>query len=211
MKMKVLNPEFVQGEFDTFRTLDEGSCIKRESQTDSSVSRVRFGNAIAEVTAAILELQLLPINGSYDLCPDAKGKDGTLYEIKSLQRNSEAVIYKFRLEKELLLEGYRYVFTSHSIKSAKCIKQIWDGIESKGLHLEVVSVGQVARVLAGRPLQQIKMTTTVSGKRNGYQRKGYCEGYYRLKTSQFASCSFAESAGIIDYRGRAIPYTLRHY
>lgn len=72
---------------------------------------------VAELFAChALGLARIPIDGNKELCHDAEYPGGTPVEIKSVGKNDRALIYKWRLEKELAHHGrqYRYVFVRHA-------------------------------------------------------------------------------------------------
>jgi hypothetical protein len=140
--------------------------------------RARSGVVMEEVVRAMLSLEQGPVNGSAKVCPDGYTYKGNPVEIKSLHRKNKMPIYDCRLAKELL--GTIYIIGVHHRKKQINLEGIWIDL-SKKLDCLIILWGWEVRQLAfSEQLQKIKSNKTKSGVRNGYQRKGYKDGYRNI-------------------------------
>lgn len=135
-----------------------------------------------EIVSALLGLTPIPHSGGYDVVFDA-GLGDQKFEIKSVRRGSRMVVYSWRLQKELNCgEDVWYAVASHrrQCRNPATAAYLWADLSA---HLEAViliPVKSVADLCQNLPLKFISEHRTTSGVRNGYQRKGYCNGYYCL-------------------------------
>lgn len=140
-------------------------------------SRALSGEAMEEVINALFHLLPGPPNGSASVCPDGFTPEGRLLpcEIKSLKRGCKLPLYDFRLAKDL--PETLYFIGVH--KRGKCdnLRGIWEGMAETLKEVLIIPHAELVKLAQAQPLQTIKSQETASGARNGYQRKGYCEGY----------------------------------
>lgn len=149
---------------------------------DSNASaRNAYGMAAQELVYTKLGITPIRINGNYDVCFD--GQRGLEYfEIKSVKRNAKVVLYKWRLEKEKLVnvELY-YCIVIHTLKGQRD-----DLLQAMLAHLDnilIVKASDVYQLALTYPLhfyRQTKFTST----RNGYSRSGYSDGYYSIPVNK---------------------------
>lgn len=95
-----------------------GRPAKTDAQGRPKPASVRnaIGEVAAEFACRALDLESVPIDGREAVCHDAKYPDGSPAEIKSVGKNNRALLYKWRVEKELAHHGpeYRYIFVCHT-------------------------------------------------------------------------------------------------
>jgi hypothetical protein len=159
--------------------------------------RTWTGHYAAEIACAMMGWEFLTVDGRQEFCPDARTRKGRDIEIKSVALSgcgkSKSVIYKWRMEKEQLhspdlLYAFvgRRVPLSKSLLEACTIKHILDAMAVVSLEIVLVPATVVhAAALAG-PLYKIKRES--KGKKEGYTRKGYIDGYHNVEVGPwFAS------------------------
>ena len=148
---------------------------------DSGASaRNAFGTAAEEITRELLELERIPINGSYDVCFDAK-KGEKYFEIKSTsKKGGKVVLYDWRLEKdEASGVDLTYIIVCHGIEGQR--EDIVQAMLSRPLELLLLP-GEIIRAMALEMPKQTIKSELVEGwsERSGYARSGYKDGYRNL-------------------------------
>lgn len=176
-------------------------------------ARTHYGKAMEELVCAAMGLVDIPINGNCEINFDAKS--GRLfYEIKSVRGlpSSKSVIYDWRIEKEKpYRKRLRYVFGLHCVKHAKSNQDLWEQL-SKGVKLLSVPSAKVHRLALKEPLRKIKTERLErAGPRDGYSRKGYCEGYRNLKVASLQSGSCTEIFKLVKIYDFKIPVTIQSF
>ncbi len=101
-------------------------------------------------------------------------------EIKSLRIANSFPVYKFRLEKDL--PETLYVLGIHNRGPSKTLREIWTGLAETLSLILIIDKVTIQKLIKRRcyKIRKIKSVRTKSGKRNGYQRKGYVDGYYNI-------------------------------
>lgn len=208
--MKIHHPSAEQQKFAFTHSLDETLEIP---QTGSSAfTRTVYGKALAELTCQILGLTEIPINGNYTVNLDAIDQTGNFYEIKSVKNNSDAVIYDCRLKKEQACgKPIFYVFARHRINKATSLKNLWNQLSDKGLTLSIFPLHQIIEACEPLPINHIKTNRTKSGDRNGYQRSGYKDGYYRIKVQSLCNRPALVTSFSHTHRDRTFTGIVQNY
>lgn len=161
----------------------------RRAETNGAVRNV-YGQFAQEYVCAALGLSPIPINGSCEICLDAKLGD-TYYEIKSVKAGGSAVAYAWRLKKEKQSKlDINYIFFIHSIHGAKvfggCLAQCI-------LHpptILICSLAQVRTQAAWSPLRKISSEKlSNASNRMGYARTGYKDGYRSININNLLKTS----------------------
>lgn len=143
-------------------------------------ARTRYGEIVNEIVNALLGLTDIPNSGSHDIVFDAWRK-GTFFEIKSLRKGSKCPVYDWRVEKdEKAGVPLLYVIGVHRCKQQKSVGDVWRVMVDTLDELYVLPASVIGRLAMAEPLQTIGSHKTSSGERNGYQRKGYKEGYRNI-------------------------------
>lgn len=176
-------------------------------------ARTRYGKVVEEAVEALLGLEDIPNSGTHDIVFDAFLRQReTFCEIKSLRRNNKCPIYDFRRTKDRDCgKPLLYVFAIHDCKDAHTVGGIWLKMAETLKQVFVLPAWAVDLEARRHPLQTIKTARTASGSRNGYQRKGYAEGYRNIPfTSLAASVGRGETvkaaAGIHGVRFEAMAH-----
>ena len=178
-------------------------------------ARTHYGKAMEELVCAAMGLTNIPINGNYEINFDAK-QGAAFFEIKSVRDlpSSKSVIYDWRIAKEkphaLKLH---YIFGLHQVKAARSNADLWDQLEAGGVRLIVTPAARVHRLALEQPLNKIKTERLDAAKpRDGYSRKGYCEGYRNLPVGAISAGRSPLSMKTISVRiyDRKIPVKIIH-
>lgn len=152
-------------------------------------SRVIYGEIVNQVVNALLGFENIPGSGSHDIVFDSflRGRQ-TFIEVKSLRRNNKCPIYDFRRSKDRDCgKPLLYVFAIHDCKDAHTVGGIWLKMAETLKQVFVLPAWAVDLEARRHPLQTIKTSRTASGSRNGYQRKGYAEGYRNIPFTSLAA------------------------
>jgi hypothetical protein len=146
------------------------------SYTIASNGRARnaYGTIAQDIACAALNLRAVPIDGRCAICPDAEGRDGLLYEIKSVHRSGKLVIYDWRMEKEATLPELRYAIVVHQARCCRSIEALLEAYAAS-LELWIVPASVIHQAALLCPLRRLLKLS--SDPRNGYSRKGYVRGY----------------------------------
>lgn len=150
--------------------------------TTNAHARNAYGQAVQEIVCAALGLDPIAIDGSKEVCFDAE-RDGVFYEIKSVHRHGKLVIYDWRMEKEARAGvTLVYALLVHSVRGARTSDNMWHQFQSLPLELWTLPYQVVHEVALRCPLSKIKASWN-GDPRNGYNRKGYRNGYRNLGLS----------------------------
>lgn len=145
-------------------------------------ARNAYGTAAQEIACAALQLDPIPIDGSKSICFDAS--DGVRpYEIKSVHRNGKAVIYDWRMEKEATVPESRYLILRHSVRSHRDGHTLYQAFADGGLEAWVITTPSIHRI-ARQETKRVLLAKSVDP-RNGYNRKGYRDGYRNVGLNRF--------------------------
>lgn len=157
-------------------------------------ARTRYGRVVEKAVIRLLDLQDIPNSGNYDVVYDAgkRHDDRDLYyEIKSLRRNNKCPIYDWRLKKDAESKvNPVYLIAVHDCKKMPDMVELWQGMAETMTDIYALSLPTITRLANNEPLKEIKTVSTESGPRNGYQRKGYREGYRNIPFQTIASLPF---------------------
>jgi hypothetical protein len=142
-------------------------------------SRVVFGAAAEEIACKVLGLDRIRINGSFEVNFDAE-RNGVFYEIKSTRTASGKIVcYNWRMKKEEQFPGLMYCIVSHNISGAN------DNVLERmaaGCSLLLCDARKLRELLIGLPIHKPKLRA--DGKRTGYTRPGYIDGYKNLPVGE---------------------------
>jgi hypothetical protein len=169
-------------------------------------SRVVFGAAAEEIACKVLGLDRIRINGSFEVNFDAE-RNGVFYEIKSTRTASGKIVcYNWRMKKEEQFPGLMYCIVSHNISGAN------DNVLERmaaGCSLLLCDASKIRELINGLPEHKHK-SEKKNGKRSGYTRPGYIDGYKNLPVSALTSrvrMSFAVLANIYGIE-RRVPVSI---
>ncbi len=138
-------------------------------------SRAYSGVAMEEVLRGLLSLQPGLTNGTAATCPDGYTHLDRPVEMKSLRKGGKLVVYDWRMAKDI--PSTLYIIGVHNRTKCGNLSDIWEKL-SKTLHcVFILGAHEVAKLAYAQELNAITTQRTASGVRNGYQRKGYKEGY----------------------------------
>lgn len=143
-------------------------------------ARNAYGQAAQEIVCAALKLRSIPINGQRTICFDAKSSYGCYYEIKSVHRSGKVVIYDWRMKKEASAGvPLNYAILCHNAKGIRDGEAVFNTMNQRGLEVFVVPAAIVHELAMKEPMRQIVMCeiANCAGKRQGYSRIGYRDGY----------------------------------
>lgn len=149
--------------------------------------RTFMGAIMEEVVCGLLGFTRLPTGGKDVYQPDAKDPQDRPVEIKSVCINSKnsgkSVLYDFRMEKDRIhAPALAYVFACHMSVGKGKAKNADEFLTRLQHHLTLAIVpAWVVRTDALRDCKLCKIKSKRSGgKRAGYEREGYAEGYRSL-------------------------------
>lgn len=147
--------------------------------------RTRIGGLVEEVTLGLLALA--PCASPGGECVTFDGVRGDIhYEVKSVKRGSQVVVYKWRLEREAATGvPIRYVIAirSHAFGHCENLAEVRGLLAEDLLTLVVLGHDRVTHLCEGEPLHKLTRGHACGSTRVGYARKGYSEGYYLLPTA----------------------------
>lgn len=178
----------------------------RRIHNDAS-ARNAIGELAAEYACNALRLIPLPVDGRQALCPDAKSpKSGSPWEIKSVGRNGRALIYKWRIEKELASPWtpYWYCFVRHDCPiTVRSGQEIVAHFIQRPPSLHIATAQLINQVIcSAAPPRSFRIHTGEKGTvieetdeegqaqeikekaKHGSQRKGYVDGGWQFALSQ---------------------------
>lgn len=161
--------------------------------TKNAQARNAYGSVAQEIVCAALKLTPIPINGNYECCFDAHSARHGYFEIKSVKRvGGKVVIYDWRMAKERDAGvELHYAILCHNVRRSDGRELVREFVES-GLELLVLPAEQVHAVAAAQPLQKL-MHIEQPGKRCGYNRAGYRDGYRNVPVRELRTlCSHVQ-------------------
>jgi len=126
-----------------------------------------------------------------ETCPDAVTPLGSPVEVKSVRVGNtgagHSTIYDFRLTRDLCngVDGF-YTFVGHSgrLADAHMLSDIFDYLENQLLKVVVVPAEEVRRAARRAPKGFVKRKAGY-GKRVGYVREGYRDGFRRVPVGRW--------------------------
>lgn len=164
-------------------------------------ARTRFGACVNEIVNMLLGLEDIPNSGSHEVVFDAFLRSrNSFVEVKSLRRKNKLPVYQWRIEKDKEAGvPLLYVIGVHNCPKQATLGGVWLEMAKTMNQILVLPASVIEELAADEPLQQIKTHKTASGERNGYQRKGYKDGYKNIPWQ-----ALVESCGYYDriVRGR---------
>lgn len=149
--------------------------------TKNGEARTRYGKVVEEIVIELLGLTDIPNSGSHDCVFDAHHKPSGFYcEIKSLRQGNKCPIYEWRRAKDRKCGvPLVYVIGIHRCTSQKRLADVWDVMADT---LDTILVLPAAVIDAEAEKHQLRQNVPQgpAGERQGYRRKGYCEGYRNI-------------------------------
>lgn len=163
-------------------------------------TRVVYGAAAEEIACGVLGLDRIRINGTFEVNFDAE-RNGIFNEIKSTRAvGGKIVCYDWRMKKEEQFPALMYCIVLHGIKGSDDVLERM----SMGCAILLCEASKIRELIIGLPDHRHKAGPT-KGKRNGYTRAGYIEGYKNLPVGELvrrARMSFAVLANIYGIERR---------
>jgi hypothetical protein len=164
--------------------------------TKMAAVRNAIGDVAEQFACAALGMDRLAVGGRKEVCSDALWR-GHPVEIKSVGHNGQALIYKFRLEKEMAAHGpdYPYIFVRHDCRITKTHSgQIVEHFRDHPPRLLITTLGIIqAALLDVQPrkfsLFQKQYVTKYKRATVGYNRKGYIDGGWQFNLKRLAVAS----------------------
>lgn len=136
-------------------------------------ARGHCGRFVEQVVRSALGLREIRIDGRYDVCFDAYS-GGVYFEIKSLRCNSKCPLYCWRIQKDIRASvPVVYLFALHRAKEFDTFADLYTKLLPSLNAVHALTVAEVKILADAEPV----VIPTNSGKRNGYNRKGYRDGY----------------------------------
>jgi hypothetical protein len=149
-------------------------------------------------------------SGSEEVVPDMRVWNCT-GEIKSVGKNNRALIYKWRLEKELRLldlNRHLYVFCCHRIPiTLGNVKEIVERF-NEDTHLVITTLGELSSILLPKKVRKFNLFTPPEGmpenaiKRRGYNREGYIDGGWQFSIRELTTVAAKNLT--FDWAGRNV-------
>ena len=145
---------------------------------NNASARNAYGMAAQEIVWNTLNLNPIRINGNFDCCFDAE-KDGVYYEIKSVKTTGKIVIYDWRMLKEARSGvKLKYAILIHTIKG--CRDNILFHMQECRPRIVLLDYKVMHKIALAFPLKVYKKTAKI----NGYNRKGYVDGYRNVPVAE---------------------------
>lgn len=157
--------------------------------TTDAAARNAIGEVAEMYACAMLDLHPLRVDGRMKVCPDAEDDEGAKYEIKAVGRG-RALVYKWRMEKELAEfgEDYIYCFVLHECAiTARAGADIVKIFHTTRPAIHLCTLGQLKReVLDKMEPRKFKLFDPLGcGKEvHGSQRKGYIDGGWQFSINK---------------------------
>lgn len=163
-------------------------------------ARTRFGAVVNEIVNALLGLQDIPNSGTHDCVFDSYLRSrGAYVEVKSLRRRNKIPVYQWRIEKDKEAGvPLLYVIGVHNCTRQATLAGVWNKMAETMDQILVLPAAVIEELAAAEPLQAIKSAKTASGERNGYQRKGYCEGYKNIPWEKLVAATAGGLVRVYD-------------
>jgi hypothetical protein len=187
-------------------TLFDLTPLYQRTLSSHASARNAIGEVAAEFACKALRMEMLPVDGSKRVCPDAKTQAGRYLEVKSCRKGRNALLYKWRVAKEHeeFGDGYPYVFVRHECPiTATDGKDIVQRFINDPPTLLIVTLGQLRRdVCLKKEPRLFKMFSKDADPRIGYNRAGYNEGGWQFSLKQV---QVADSGNLlVNYAGAAM-------
>ena len=167
---------------------DTMSCYGRALGSHAS-ARTGIGDVAELYACAALGMERQAIDGRKSVCIDAEW-NGRPVEIKSVGKNNRALIYKWRMEKDLKEHGDTlvYVFVRHDcLITVKNSAEIVCHFIKHPPKLILTSVTRLHETLKGEKLRKFSMFEGGTDTRIGYNRAGYSEGGWQFSLARVSS------------------------
>jgi hypothetical protein len=166
--------------------------------TKPAQARNAIGECAQNFVVEFLGLKEVRIDGRMPVCPDfsfgsAQG------EIKSIGKNKRALIYKWRIEKEITFADggeFYYIFANHDcLISVESGSAIVNHFKTKPPILYILSLSDVYELVAAKKIRKFSLFEGGKDSRVGYNRAGYIEGGWQFSLTEFTfnSCILVES------------------
>lgn len=159
--------------------------------TSNAQARNAFGTAAQDIVCVGLELQPIQIDGSKTICYDAENWADDFFEIKSVKKSGKIVCYDWRMKKEANSgERVFYAIMMHNVSGYRDGATLVNEMARRGITILLASCALIHRLALLEPLNKLKQSVEDSnlprniGKRNGYSRKGYKDGYRNLSVAK---------------------------
>jgi len=171
-------------------------------------ARSHSGHVAEEIACTLLGLTPIPIQGACAVNFDAEDTLENFYEIKSVARSAQVVVYCWRLKKEQQTgKSVLYAIVIRSKKGAedfKCLREMWENRSRTIREIHLVTLRQVANAVKGEKVWKLK-----SERQSGYNRTGYKDGYWRVNSAKFLKYTrfWKEASAIIH----GLPFSARIY
>lgn len=182
--------------------------------------RSHLGNLVEELVCRAMDWQRLKIDGTKKFCADAANRDDLPCEVKSVhcsgKMEGKAVIYDWRMKKEAEhAPRMAYAFFCYSAAGqgkSKSLEQFLDRLTESAPTIVLVPSWVVHRQAVSECKLCIqKKPKTPQGKRPGYARAGYCEGYRNLPVGQFIRNAAGMEVKTFETWGRTFTISLASY
>lgn len=158
--------------------------VRREGTFPSVASGRSFsGHAAEAIVRSALNMQEVAHDGKNTHNYDGawlKGESYLFAEIKSVRKGGKVVVYDWRLEKGSLMpeDSLVYLIAVHSCRGAKSHEEMSARMVETLDTVYALTSDEIKHLATSEPLRQVKPMDE-SGQ-NGYNRKGYCEGYRNI-------------------------------
>lgn len=144
--------------------------------------RNMIGDVAARFACEALEAEMLPIKQNQSVCPDfsLKGMHG---EIKSVGMNRQALIYKWRIEKEEAMFGlsYLYVFVLHSCPiTCANATDVTANFRDKPVEIVGCTIADLRAAIGDAPVRKFSRFKSNPDPSLGYNRAGYADGGWQF-------------------------------
>lgn len=182
--------------------------------------RSHLGNIVEELVCRAMGWQRLKIDGTKKFCADAENSDKLPCEVKSVhcsaKMEGKAVIYDWRMKKEEEhAPRMAYAFFCYSATGqgkSKSLEQFLDRLTESAPTIVLVPAWVVHRQAVSECKLCIqKKPKTPQGKRPGYARAGYCEGYRNLPVGAFIRNAAAVELRSFETWGRKFVVSVASY
>ena len=157
--------------------------------------RARFGKIAERMAEALFPITPIRNTGNYDVVFDAAW-GSTFIEVKNVRMGSSIPIYRWRSHKDMQVVGSGrevvYLVTMHRCKSPDTLGDAWTQMASTVRDVYAIPASAIAEAVKGSKVY--KVVKENPGSRTGYERKGYCDGYQLLKTSEIMNMPLLATA-----------------
>ncbi len=168
-------------------------------------ARTRYGKVVEEIVTELLGLSDIRNSGTHDIVFDAHHKPSdTFCEIKSLRAKNKLPVYEWRRTKDRDCGvPLVYVIGVHQCTKQATLGDVWRRMAETLDTVLVLPAWVVDLEARKHPLRRI-LGETKGATRQGYSRKGYCDGYRNVPHAAlaercaggFSRVSFGEVHGL---------------